>query len=272
MSSSILPLVSLADAIDLTVMLASVGLLVQSCEDLWWRASFSNSLLTWRIDRSAYREPSLVQRALDVIFSERAFGVVLVVRLAAPASVLGSFVMCETVPGWLIGILLVVTGLFGLRSRHGLDGSHHMFLVVLLPCAVARLQDGNVVVAQMCLAYIAGQLCLSYVIAGAAKLIGESWRSGAAIVGILSTDAFGHRTLCCVVERVPGLRRAICWSVVLFELSFPVVFFVSEVAQAGILGVALGFHVLLGAFMGLNKFVWAWGAAFPSLLWALSAT
>lgn len=270
--SEILPSVSASEAVEISVLLASIGLFIQGLEDSRFRGSFQISLLSWRIDRSAYREQSYLQKSLDLVFCDSVFSLLLVLRLLVPVLVVVSFLSGHAVPAWLIGTLLAMVFLFGLRSRHGLDGSHHMFLVVLLPCTVARIHESNTFLVQVCLAYIVAQLCLSYFIAGTVKVIDKSWRSGAALAGISTTDAYGHTLLSKSLERVPGSGVVICWSVILFELLFPSVLLVPEFAQIALISLALFLHVVLAVFMGLNKFVWAWWSAFPSLFWAVSPT
>ena len=271
--SSWIPNLSSSEAIDLSVALASVGLVIQGVEDIRYRHSFADhSLLSWRIDRTAYRDRSLVQRILDCLFHPYIFSLFLALRAVIPALSLLSFLVYGTVPSWLIVSLLALTFMFGLRSKHGLDGSHHMFLVVLLPCAVARLYETQVVVVQLCLWYIAIQLSLSYFISGAVKAVGTPWRSGAAFAGIFSTEAYGSPPLVQLSRALPAFGFVFCWCVILYEILFPAVFLAPVAVQVGLILIGLSFHLSIAIFMGLNKFVWAWWSAYPSLIWALTRT
>ena len=56
------------------------------------------------------------------------------------------------------------------------------------------------------------------------------------------------------------------WAVMVFELVFPLALF-SQPALFIALGLAMLFHLANAYFFGLNRFVFAWLAAYPSLLW-----
>jgi hypothetical protein len=56
------------------------------------------------------------------------------------------------------------------------------------------------------------------------------------------------------------------WMVMLFEVLFPLSFLNSTTLMLA-LAVAISFHVANACLFGLNRFVWFWIAAYPSLIW-----
>ena len=74
------------------------------------------------------------------------------------------------------------------RCIYGLEGSDQMLLVVTAALWINALFPGPEV-RLLSVAFIATQSCLSYFVAGIAKLLGQSWRDGSAVRAILN---FGH--------------------------------------------------------------------------------
>jgi hypothetical protein len=160
---------------------------------------------------------------------------------------------------------LVVRMLLYLRNQLGLDGSDQMTLVVCTGVAVALLvpDHGAQLIA---LDYVAAQLLLSYAVAGIAKAISPTWRSGKAIVGILSTIGYGSPPVGAFLKRHPRLAQAACWWVIAFECSAAALILLGTPGAVAIIAVGLCFHVSIALLMGLNNFVWSFGAAYPALL------
>ena len=64
----------------------------------------------------------------------------------------------------------------------------------------------------------------------------------------------------------PRLLWLASWAVMLFEVLFPLsILNVTTLFAA--LGVAIMFHIANACLFGLNRFVWFWIAAYPSILW-----
>jgi hypothetical protein len=130
-------------------------------------------------------------------------------------------------------------------------GSDAMTLVVLLGLALARSFD-----TRLGLAYIAAQLVLSYFLAGVFKLRDPRWRDGSALPALLSAPQYRTTPV-----RVP---RVAAYAVLGFECSFPLALLdVRLCATYAVIG--LVFHALNARLLGLNRFLWAWLAAYPAL-------
>jgi hypothetical protein len=167
--------------------------------------------------------------------------------------------------GLALALILSARMLLYLRNQLGLDGSDQMTLVACTGLAVALLvpDHGAQVLA---IDYLAAQLLLSYAVAGIAKAISPTWRSGKAIPGILSTIGYGSPAVGAFLKRNPVLGRAACWSVILFECSAPLLILLGTPGALAIIAVGLGFHISIALLMGLNNFLWSFGATYPALL------
>ena len=124
------------------------------------------------------------------------------------------------------------------------------------------------VFAKLGLGWIAAQSVLSYFMAGLAKARHSRWWSGAAVQALFSSDGpyvllHGVRAL----AASPGICAALGCGLVLFELTFPVVLLLPFAAKVALLALALLFHLANAAILGLNRFIWAWAATYPALLY-----
>ena len=150
----------------------------------------------------------------------------------------------------------VATLAIAYRSRGSYNGgSDSMLLVVALGLAIARLGSPRVGYG-----YIALQLALSYVLAGVAKLRDRGWRAGTALPLIVALPHYG------VPPRLASLlarARLAGYAMLAFELTFPLAF----VAPRPYAVVAIAFHLANAASFGLNRFLWAWLAAWPAVFY-----
>ncbi len=150
-----------------------------------------------------------------------------------------------------------------LRSHHGMDGSDHANFLVCTALAASGLFPRDPAARQACTAFIAGQSVLSYVAAGAAKAVASYWRDGTAMQGIFRTRTYGTRWINDLFARYPLVPKAAGWSVWVGEMLFPAVLVAPKPVAAGLIATGASFHAGSAAFMGLNRFVWAFGAMYP---------
>jgi hypothetical protein len=162
-------------------------------------------------------------------------------------------------------VVLMARMLLYLRNQLGLDGADQMTLVVASGVAVALLVPDSDA-ATIALYYVAAQLLLSYAVAGIAKAISPSWRSGRAVPGILSTVGHGSPSVGAWLRGHPQLSRLACWSVILFECSAPLLILLGVPGALAIITFGLGFHLSIALLMGLNNFLWSFAATYPALL------
>ena len=131
-------------------------------------------------------------------------------------------------------------------------GSDTMTSLLLLTLCVASLLPK---LAPVCLIYIAVQSALSYFVAGVIKWRQPTWRSGKALNQFLT------------LHNVPlDLGAGAAWALILFECLMPLSL-VTEVATLPLLSLALAFHFMNAFYLGLNRFVLAWLATYPAIIY-----
>ena len=148
-------------------------------------------------------------------------------------------------------------------------GSDAMLLVVLIGVALARTGPGTAL-ERAGLAYAAVQLVLSYFVSGVAKLGDRRWRDGTALPLLVALPQYavrrGHSRRS---WRGPSSRARPAAAMLAFECAFPLAL-VRPTACAVLLAIGLGFHAVNAVAFGLNRFLWAWLAAYPALVfWVL---
>lgn len=120
--------------------------------------------------------------------------------------------------------------------------------------------------ADIALGYLAVQLVLSYVVSGWVKLRNPDWRSGQALAEVFQMSAYPQAdNLRAWGTRTNTMRNA-SWAVIGFELAFPLALIAAPTLWVA-LAVAALFHTANAILFGLNRFLWAWVAVFPALIW-----
>jgi hypothetical protein len=122
-------------------------------------------------------------------------------------------------------------------------------------------------VAEICLWYLSLQLCLAYATAGVAKALGREWRRGSAIPDILATRSYGHAALAAWLRARPRLTRWVTYSVMAFECLFPLILTLGPSVAWFFVGMGFLFHIVNAYAMGLNRFLWAFPATYPAVLY-----
>lgn len=144
------------------------------------------------------------------------------------------------------------------RLVFGLDGADQMALIVWSGIVIAGVSPTAGLV------LIAGQSILSYVTAGAAKLFGPDWRSGAAPRKIVETVGHGSAVPAKLL-RDPQVSFLVSWCTIVFELFMPALVLLGTRGAAIFVATAALFHVSIAWAMGLNNFVWSFLAALPAV-------
>lgn len=246
------------DALRLVEVLAAASALQGTAELLVTRRSFSDEG-TWRWSTLA-REV----RWLSPLLAYRPFLAVLGARFIAAVLLL---------TGVHDGTAMVLWGsslLVNLRFRGSSNGGSDMMLMVVLSAlVVAQLGASSPVLVSAALVYIAAQSTMSYFIAGVVKLINAPWRSGDALASFLATPHFGTPVMLRQAMSGRGALLAASWSVMLFECLFPLAL-LGPTAATFLVTIAFLFHLGNVAAFGLNRFLLAWAATWPAVLYASS--
>lgn len=144
-------------------------------------------------------------------------------------------------------------------------GSDRMGLLVLYCLSIAQLlPDG--IGREAAFGYLGLQVVLSYFISGQVKIVNPQWRSGQALQDVFSFSAYPVSEDLRTLENRPRLLWCMSWCVMLFELLFPFSLINANILLAALV-VAAVFHLANACLFGLNRFVWFWIAAYPSIIW-----
>lgn len=245
----------------------SFAVVLQSIEFLQIRQSFTaRGIWPWKIVRDEFRAfPLPLRSGLDFFLNDRNFVALLAIRtalaVAAPFS--------ESAVIW--SLLWMSTLFITLRWRGTFNGgSDYMTLIVLMAAFAGRAFGGaHPQWIAVSLGYVGLQTVLSFFIAGVAKIRSAKWRNGSALNGFLNSDYYGTpaRVRSSKNATAAGaLARIGSWGIITFECLFPVAFFHPQ-ACAVLIACAVFFQVVNTYVFGLNRFIWAWGAAYPALYW-----
>lgn len=171
---------------------------------------------------------------------------------------------------------LIVPGLLGLagislimlhRYQGPYNGGSDKMSLLILWCVLGARLAPTILWSEAFMGYLAFQLTLSYFISGRVKLANLEWRSGQALQDVFAFSAYPvSKDLRRFAER-PKLLWAMSWSVMLFEVLFPLALLHAYSLYAALLLAAV-FHLANACLFGLNRFFWIWLAAYPSLIWA----
>ncbi|MEW1976561.1 hypothetical protein AB0301_16015 [Microbacterium profundi] len=113
--------------------------------------------------------------------------------------------------------------------------------------------------------FLSAQAVLSYFSSGIVKLISPVWRSGDAMLGITRTTSYGSEVLNSLMRRYPVIRKAAAWGVIIGETSAPLALILPRPARLVWQASMILMHVSIAAFMGLNRFMWAFVSLHPVL-------
>lgn len=82
----------------------------------------------------------------------------------------------------------------------------------------------------------------------------------------MTTRIYGHRLAARVLQGKGRLCRAVCWSVIAFEVAFAGSLIVDRRAMWAILAVGVRFHLANALLMGLNSFFFAFVSTYPAIV------
>ena len=252
----------------LSVLLVCIGVAIDTLEYLAVAPHYSNSgIYSGRIIRTryGYKQNVAVRTMHDRLFSDSAFKFLLVLRLV--------FVGMLFIPvgseyyhaACIAGVL--ITGFFtNYRSIYGGDGSNQMQTVVLAGVLASMLIDGASGMKMIGVWFIVLQSCLSYSASGWSKLWSRTWRSGAAVFLIFNTATYGMRPVARFLNGKVYIQKFLSWSVIIFEVIFPLVLILPPKGALVLLLIGLTFHLGNAVIMGLNTFFWSFFATYPLVM------
>jgi len=167
----------------------------------------------------------------------------------------------------LVESALLVTAVILIRRFQGPynGGSDTMTVLVLLCLWLSHVAPTRYW-QEIALGYLAVQLILSYFQSGWVKVVSPEWRSGSALQQVFALSAYPVSENARLWAGRPQVLRAMSWSVMVFELLFPLAL-LNQILLIVALGIAALFHLANACLFGLNRFFWIWPAAFPVIVW-----
>jgi hypothetical protein len=169
-----------------------------------------------------------------------------------------------TVAWTVVAVTTLITG--WLLMNGGEDGSHQMLTILSVAFAISLLLSFADGLPEAGLYFVGAQSCLAYGTAGVAKLISPVWRRGEAIKGVLSTRTHGIVGPAILMQRHSMLALATCWATITFEVAFILAPVMPQPVLISLLATAAIFHLMSAYVMGLNGFLWSFGATYPAIL------
>ncbi|WP_370420624.1 hypothetical protein AB8O64_20955 [Streptomyces sp. QH1-20] len=168
------------------------------------------------------------------------------------------------------GAVLAVAGSANrLRTPFGGDGADQLQQVLnVVLASTATFQDpgkGR----DVAMRALAIETTISYLASGVVKAVSPVWLKGDAFTGVIRTRNYGDQRVFELVERYPLLGKLVSWATVAVECGFPLVFVLPKPLARAYLGSMTLFHIGIGQFMGLNRFVLAFGATHPAVLYVI---
>ncbi|WP_051806458.1 hypothetical protein [Streptomyces sp. NRRL F-2747] len=245
-------------ALDLTARLACTAALVGNCEALAARRMFAYPGV---FHISGVRSMHWMRSPLLAVVGGRETQLLVL-------GLFGSLTAVLLGPWDPLGYLALLTALvirlaMGQRRILGGDGAEQLTTLVLLSVALAGFPPVSPARTALAVGFIAAQLVLCYTTSGVSKLASPTWRGGAAVGDIISTQTYGLRVAARALSRVPFGSAGLGWAVMLFEAAFAATLFGPPWLVPAALAVALLFHLGCAVVMGLNDFLWAFPATYP---------
>lgn len=172
-------------------------------------------------------------------------------------------------PGWGlgVGVLFVIQLLINVRQFPIVAmGGDRLRMVVLGALTLRELVPESEWVARMTVFFIGANCVLAYFVAGVGRLRVKPWREGTGLTLVLRHRLMGDAGLAAWLTRHTAVGRLLTWGVEVFEIGFPLALLGGPVTMVPVLGAALLMHLAIGHFMGLARFVWAFLAAYPAVV------
>lgn len=198
--------------------------------------------------------------------AEHVFGPTRATGLFLPRMAASLLLLAGLFSGWCL-LFLSGHSLAVLRRYGGPynGGSDRMGLLILYCLTAAHwLPPGGA--QELAIGYLAMQVTLSYFISGRVKIVNPDWRNGQALQDVFAFSAYPVSDALRALAHHHRLLLAASWAVIVLELLFPFALLHPTALNAALVLTAV-FHVANACLFGLNRFVWAWLAAYPSLIW-----
>jgi len=261
-------MISFNNTTQLILLILSVGVFISALEYIKKIQVFSdNGLLSWNVMQLRWnkQDQKPLLKPLSKLFNERGLAALFIIRCLLIISLL--FFPLQSAMGWvlvsLLGISLLTSSLV---TYYGSDGSDQMTMLIIITLIICNLPGlSSRRLTEIGLWFIGLQACLSYTVAGIAKLISSEWRGATAIKDVFSTKTYGSKKATLFLQKYPAANGFLCWNVMIMETLFPLCLFLPWPYAMVFLIWGFTFHFFTALIMGLNSFFWAFMATYPAL-------
>ncbi len=253
----------ISTALYLTKQIISYAIILQTIELFQIRKSFSDQGV-WRWENLKVEFEifsKLTQKILAFTLKYENFLVLLSLRLVA------AIYLIFYSNAFLFLYLLISTLLISLRWRGTFNGgSDYMTIIVLSALTFdSFFSTASDKVSLAAMWYITIQICSSYFISGVVKIRRSNWRNGAALRGFMSSTIYKYNAVSKLISDNKIISIILSWAIIIFEVGF-VLALLNPLLCVGFIMFALAFHLANFYFFGLNRFIFAWLACYPALL------
>lgn len=254
---------SALDSLSLVGQLSALLAILQSAEFFLHRAvTADNGVWQWQDLENDFAHPKSSQKLFSLVLGHQNFHWLNILRLS-----LALLYIAQPNAASVIGLLGIhLLTLLRWRGTYN-GGSDYMCLMLLVMLSLGHLGSGPLVTGVLW--YISIQLSLSYFKAGWVKLKNPLWRNGVALNEFLDSQHYEKSTFIDQVLKRKTWLPILGWGVIVFELAFPLSLISPQIAL-GFMSLGILFHFGNVYFFGLNRFFWAWLAAYPALYYCSS--
>jgi hypothetical protein len=258
-------------ALQYTAICAVLGVTMTTVESIWhWRrGNFGETgIWPWYILREDHNP--LASAVLTPALDGAGLLALLLARLAAAILV----PVCYGAglnAGLPLLILIVSQFLLAWRTRLGNEGGDQMTNIMLIMAFLPQALPNEPAIANLAVLFVGAQILLSYIASGGAKLFGPKWQRGEALADIMNQFQYGNYWLMRQLRAHPFVCRLICFSVILFQLSFPLFFLLPAPYAYIYIAGGVAFHFGIAYFMRLYLFVLTFLGTYPCLIFAREA-
>ncbi|MFG1842822.1 hypothetical protein ACGFH8_30850 [Micromonospora sp. NPDC049175] len=250
--------------------IASAGTFIAALETLSQHKRFAKGdLLGSQIDAF---EPTMAQDhpGLHRVLASRALPYTIFGAQAALSA--ATFIWPKNRPLRIAGgaTLALLQSVQGQLMPFGRDGADQLQLVINATMATTGLIRDQERADDLAMRTLALETSLSYVASGLVKVVSPVWLKGDAVAGVIRTKNYGHPHAHKLLTRYPVMSKVLSWGTIAIEFGFPLIYVLPKPAARAYLGTMTAFHLGIGAFMGLNRFVLAFGATHPAIHYVLS--
>lgn len=242
--------------------LIALATILQAIESISFQSVFKKEgIWNWQTLKDDFlNAPAPVQGLLSFLFKDSVFLIIPWIQLIT------GIILLISPSALVISLLFFSTLALSIRFRGAFNGgSDSMTLIILGTLMIAKFFEPSLIVSQAALFYIALQIVLSYFLSGVGKVRKSSWRSGYALSEILRSSYYSVPEA--VQKRAASrLWRPISRLILLFELAFPLSLLNPSLAFI-FLCMAFLFHLANIYLFGLNRFLFAWLAGYPAVIY-----